>query len=136
MKALKMVLKTLPFALVLTAVYTLEYFGRKRMGMMRYLVFMKREFENGTFQPMVTYGLLAVAAVLTIYAIRLLTKAEQRQKNRIGYWLSTLAALDLWLLLPQTHALKSFHFGLISWLLLVAATTLIQLWHALGFKRS
>lgn len=129
MKALKIVLKTLPFALILLAIYTLEYFGRKRMGMMRYLVFIKREFENGTFQPMVTFGLMVAVAILMSYVFWRLVKAEKQQRNRLVYWLCSLVVLDLWLVLPQTRALKSFHFGLIGWLVLAVGTTLLNLWH-------
>lgn len=127
-KILKGLSLLLPFALILSAVYVLEYFGRKRMGMMRYLVFIKREFENGWFQPEVTYSLGALVSILIGYLLWKLFKEKPRQKNILVYWLSSLLVLNLWLILPQTRALNSYHFGLIGWLVLGAVVTLYSLW--------
>lgn len=133
-KIMKAFVLLMPFGLILSAVYVLEYFGRKRMGMMRYLVFIKREFENGWFQPEVNFSLGALVSILICYLLWKLFKEKPRQQNILVYWLSSLLVLNLWLILPQTRALKSYHFGLIGWLVLGAIVTLYSLWQLVQKK--
>ena len=118
----------LPFALILIVVYVLEYFGRKRMGMMRYLVFMKREFENGWFQPPVMVGIGMVVAIIMIYIAWRLFKARVQERDLLAYWLISMSVLNVWLAFPQLKMLKAYHFGLIGWLLIAFCVTCYAIW--------
>lgn len=121
-------LKVLPYGLIAAAIYVLEYFGRMRMGMMRYLVFMKREFENGFFQPMTVYGLTLLAALLALLILYKMAKVSGRARAIWRYWLLSLLNLLCWLILPVFKTLKSYYFDLSAWLLLGAVTGLISIY--------
>lgn len=138
-KSLNSLLKSiglcLPFAFILTGIYILEYFGRKRMGMMRYLVFMKREFENGWFQPPVMAGIGAVVAVIMVYIVWRIFKSRAQERDLLAYWLIIMSVLNVWLVLPQLKTLKSYHFGLIGWLVIAVGVTVKSLWHIIKMDR-
>ena len=121
-------LRALPLFLIAAAIYTLEYFGRMRMGMMRYLVFMKREFESGFFQPMTVCGLTLLAALLALLILFKMAKASVRARAVWRYWLLNTLILLCWLIVPVFKTLKSYYFGLSAWLLLGAVTGLISIY--------
>jgi hypothetical protein len=138
-------LKSLPIGFIILSIYVLEYFGRMRMGMMRYLVFMKREFEMGIFQPMVIQGLTVLVVVLTLWVCRQFIKSIEaikainsdaaigKKKSAIWrYWLLNQIILTGWLLIPTFKVLKSYHFALIGWMVL---TGLVGIYSILKLRR-
>jgi hypothetical protein len=121
-------LKSLPIGLILLSIYVLEYLGRMRMGMMRYLVFMKREFEMGIFQPMVIQGLTVFVVILTLWVLINSHKKTSALKQSIWYyWLLNQIILTGWLVIPSVRVLKSYHFALIAWMALTAVVAIFSL---------
>lgn len=128
----------MPFALILSGIYGLEYFGRMRMGMMRYLVFMKRQFENGFFTPGNLQALTLLVLGLTLLAgfmafgqtgkgIRSqgANQGKKLPKALWRYWLITLLIALVWLVLPVFKGWLSYHFDLIGWLVLTGTTGIV-----------
>lgn len=136
-------LKNLPIGFIILSIFVLEYFGRMRMGMMRYLVFAKREFEMGIFQPMVIQGLTVLVILLTLWVSRQFIKSIKannsddaigsdaeigKKKSAIWrYWLLNQIILTGWLLIPTFKALKSYHFALIAWMVLTGLVGIYSL---------
>ncbi len=121
-------LKSLPIGFIILSIYVLEYFGRMRMGMMRYLVFMKREFEMGIFQPMVIQGLTVLVVLLTLWvAINSHKKTSALKQSAWRYWFLNQMILTGWLLIPTFKGLKSYHFALIAWIVLTGLVGIYSL---------
>lgn len=136
---LKAGLQVLPFALILSSIYGLEYFGRMRMGMMRYLVFMKRQFDNGFFTPgnlqLLTLLVLSLAVLAALMSLGFkfgkssgnseASQGKKTSKTLWRYWLLTLLIALAWLVLPPFKGWLSYHFDLIGWLVLAGTTGLV-----------
>lgn len=104
--------------------YTVEYYGHMKMGMMRYLVFANRQLEGGllppAFLPPLTGIMLIIFAGSVYWCFRCF---RDSMPGKFGRMFAIAAASGFgtgWLFLPATHRFLAFHFGSIGIVVLTA----------------
>lgn len=109
-----------PIGLVCGALYILSYFGRMRMGMMRYLVFTNRELQD-TFlgPPWLQVHLLILMSLFILSAIglwRVNTHRPSPAKNILIPTMLICTIAALWVFSLPTQQLLIYGFGSLGWI--------------------
>ncbi len=107
-----------PLVVLCGILYMMEHFGHKKMGMMRYLVFMNRQFERGLLQPAFITLLTGISLLILSFALYRLIRiiqCEECQGMRRYLALATTSGFWAgWALIPGTKAFLVFDFGFIG----------------------
>lgn len=102
--------------------YVLEYFGSKKMGFMRYLVFMKYELGDGILNSfnikIILYGIVFLTLISVILII---LKFEISRKLLAGQALTIV-----WLQMMPFYSLKSWYFITIGILIVFALQCIFE----------
>jgi hypothetical protein len=93
----------------------LEDFSTKKMGVARYLVFKKQEFENTFFTPalMNIYSLILIFGA-TVCIIVFLIRLQKRRKGLISLFFAAIANLAGILFMHIGPQLQTYYFFLIG----------------------
>lgn len=109
---------------VLSAVFLLEYLSGKKMGVMRYLVFMKREFEAGWFNPAAIriYGVILILSVVLFssFSLHSIVKTKAREMIRSAILGAVFSCICYFLLIIcGTLNLKAYYFFVIALFIMI-----------------
>jgi cytochrome b subunit of formate dehydrogenase len=106
-------------AIFLCGAFVLQYLSTKKMGVMRYLVFIKNEFESGYFRPQLmriytSIIIIGIIACTMIFLYNILkTKNTKIITSSFLAILSNVAGAVLITSKPA-HELKAYYFFLIA----------------------
>lgn len=122
--------------LLLSGALILQYYADKKMGVMRYLVFMRYEFEKGWFNPYLMKLYTISLEVGFVICLGVLIFSIRKKKDRVIIWASVLALVTnvIGYILVTTHIasdLKAYHFILIAILSIAFLQLLVLVYHLL-----
>lgn len=104
---------------LLSGALILQYYADKKMGVMRYLVFMRYEFEKGWFNPYLMKLYTISLEVGFIICLGVLIFSIRKQKERVIIWVSALAMVAnvIGYILVTSHIasdLRAYYFILLA----------------------
>jgi peptidoglycan/LPS O-acetylase OafA/YrhL len=123
--------------LLLSGALILQYYADKKMGVMRYLVFMRYELEKGWFNLYLMKLYTISLEVGFIICLGVLVFSIRKKKDRVIIWASALAMVAnvIGYILVTTHIasdLKAYHFILTAILSIAFLQLLVLVYHLLG----
>jgi hypothetical protein len=106
-------------AMLLIAVYLLQYYSSRKMGLMRFLVYEKMKLQEGWFRPdlikLYICILIAGIAICAIIAIHNAIKAKGLRRIRVAAFAAILNCITYFVLINEkAQSLKSYYFILIA----------------------
>lgn len=131
----------LPVLILGGMLYTVEYYGHMRMGMMRYLVFANRQLEGGLLQPAFLPPLTGIMLILFAGSVyRSFRCFRDSTPGDFGRVFAVAIASGFgagWLLLPVTRQFLAFHFGSVGIMVLTAVLLFVTaVFRVIGSFRS
>lgn len=121
---------------LLSAALVLQYLSDKKMGVMRYLVFLRYEFEKGWFNPNLIKlyeTILEAGFILCLFIIIFsIFIRKNREVLRTAVLALTAIAIGYFLLTSQTlSSLKAYHLIVIAFFVIILFQFIILIYHLL-----